>query len=88
MPAGMDEQHSDGRGEHAESAARAKRKSDLRTLRVLWVGLIMYFLIMLNGLRLADKVPYQALILGSLVNAGIIISGIVAIRRVRKRLKE
>ncbi len=62
------------------------RKSDSRKLRVLWIGLGMYFLIMLNAFRYASRVPYQIFIVGALFNGAIIVAYVVAMRRVYRRL--
>ncbi len=62
------------------------RKADIRRLRVLWIGLGMYFLIMLNALRYASLVPYQILIVGGLVNGMVIVAIVVAMRRVYRRV--
>ena len=63
-------------------------KADKSKLRVLWAGVCLYVLIMVNALRLAAQVPYQILILGGLVNIGVIVSFFVAINKVRKRMQE
>ena len=63
-------------------------RADKSRLRLLWIGLCLYFLIMINALRLAHQVPYQILLLGGLVNFAIIISIFVAINKVRKRIRE
>lgn len=70
----------------SEVSSSTSRASDRRRIRVLWIGLVLYFLIMLNALRYAYRVPYQILILGSLVNVAIILAIIVSIRRVYRRL--
>jgi hypothetical protein len=62
--------------------------ADKSRLRVLWIGLCLYLLIVLNAMRLTNQVPYQALVLGGLVNLGIIISIFVAISKVRKRMRQ
>ena len=59
-----------------------------RRIRVLWFGLGLYFLIMLNAFRYLNRVPYQILILGSLMNAGIIVAIIMAMRNAYKRLRQ
>jgi hypothetical protein len=62
-------------------------KQDKKRLRMLWVGFITYFLIMLNALRFATKVPYQIFILGALINMSIIVSIFVAMNKVRRRMQ-
>lgn len=64
----------------------ASRKRDVRRLRILWIGLGMYLLIMLNAMRLADAVPYQVLILGGAINLAILATIIISIKRIYKRL--
>jgi len=61
-------------------------KADKTKLRVLWAGVCLYVLIMVNALTLANKVPYQALIVGGLINAGIIVSMFVAMNKIRRRM--
>jgi hypothetical protein len=61
------------------------RKADGRRIRILWVGLGIYFLIMLNTLRFAYRVPYQVLVAGGLINLAIIAAIIVSMRRVYRR---
>lgn len=71
------------------NAGREKAdRADKSRLRVLWIGLCLYFLIMINALRLVHRVPYQILLLGALVNFAIIVSIFVAINKVRKRMTE
>jgi hypothetical protein len=76
-----------GNKETIEMTPKSERESDHRKVRVLWAVLIMYFLIMVNAFRYAYKVPYQILILASLVNAAIILSIIVTMRRIYKRIR-
>jgi hypothetical protein len=63
-------------------------KADKSKLRVLWAGVCLYVLIMVNAFRFAAQVPYQILILGALINIGVIVSLFVAINKVRKRMQE
>ncbi len=74
--------------EAGEVTPKSAKDADVKRLRVLWMGLGLYFLIMLNAVRYASRVPYQILIIGSLINAAIIVAIVVAIRRVNKRLKK
>ena len=73
--------------ETTEMTPKSAREGDHRKVRVLWAVLIMYFLIMVNAFRYAYRVPYQILILASLVNAGIILSIIITMRRIYKRME-
>jgi len=52
--------------------------ADKSKLRVLWGGVCLYFLIMVNAFRFATQVPYQILVLGALINFGVIVSLFVA----------
>jgi len=61
--------------------------SERRKLRWAWVGLGTYFLIFLNAIRYASRVPYQIFILGALLNAAIITVLILAMRRAYRRLR-
>ena len=68
------------------SETNYSRVADIRRVRVLWIGLALYFLILLNALRYVHSVPYQALVLGGLVIAAIIIAIVVSMRRVYRRI--
>jgi hypothetical protein len=70
----------------SEVSTASTRRADVRKIRVLWIGLGLYFLITLNALRYAREVPYQILILGALVNMAIVMAIIISMRRVYKRL--
>jgi hypothetical protein len=65
----------------------ARQEVDKAKLRVLWGGVCLYALIMVNAFRFAAQVPYQILILGALVNMSIVISLFVAINKVRRRMQ-
>jgi hypothetical protein len=60
--------------------------ADRRRLRLLWIGGGTYFLILINGLRFFAEVPFQIAILGTVVNAIILTTLIVTIRKVYKRI--
>jgi hypothetical protein len=66
-----------------DTAARADKKR----LKALWVGLSVYFVIMVVALQYATRVPYQFLALGGLLNMSIIICFFVAINKVRRRIR-
>jgi hypothetical protein len=75
-------------GTNESSTVREEEiKDDKRKLRMLWAGLAVYFLIMLNAIRLATQIPYQILIVGALINVGVIISIFVAMNKVRRRMR-
>jgi hypothetical protein len=50
-------------------------------IRLLWVGLVTYFLIFVNSARYLTSSPYQVVIVGSLINAGMITVFVVALRK-------
>jgi len=61
--------------------AASSKDAVVRRRRVLWVGLVVYFLIMLNAFRYVYVVPYQAVIAGSIVNMAIIVCLVQALKR-------
>lgn len=61
--------------------APSSKEAVVRRRRLLWVGLVVYFLIMLNALRYVYVVPYQAIIAGALANMAIIVSLVQALKR-------
>jgi hypothetical protein len=69
-------------------AVEEANRADKTKLRVLWVGVCLYILIVANSFRLATQLPYQALIVGGLVNMGIIISMFVAMNKIKRRMAE
>lgn len=69
-----------------EVLSTPSKSSDVRKIRVLWFGLVFYFLLLLNALRFVHALPYQLLILAALLNGAIIITIVVAMRRVYRRL--
>jgi hypothetical protein len=56
--------------------------ADRRRLRLLWIGGGTYFLILINGLRFFAEVPFQIVILGTVLNAMILTAFIVTISKV------
>lgn len=69
-------------------SSSSTKEEDVRKIRMLWIGLGTYLLIMLNALRYAHRVPYQILIGGGLINMAIVLAIIVAMTRVYRRLRK
>ena len=63
---------------------QASANSSRTRIYTLWGALVVYFLIMLNALRYASVVPYQAFIAGAIVNMAIIVSLVMALQRAYK----
>jgi hypothetical protein len=61
--------------------------AERRRIRLYWIGLGTYFLIFLNAIRFANRVPYQVFVLGALLNAAIIVGIFILIRRAYRRLR-
>ena len=61
--------------------------SERRRIRFYWIGLGTYFLIFLNALCFAGRVPYQVFVLGALLNAAMIVGIFILIRRAYRRLR-
>jgi hypothetical protein len=59
-----------------------------RRLRLCWVGLFTYILIAANATRFALRVPLWVLIVGEVVNLGVITALVVEIRRIRRKINE
>jgi hypothetical protein len=70
------------------SEVQDANKADKSKLRVLWACVCMYVLIMANSLRFATQLPYQILLLGGLLNMGIIISMFVAMNKIKRRMAD
>jgi hypothetical protein len=61
--------------------------ADRRKLRILWIGAGTYSLILLNGLRFFEELPYQVVLFGTAVNAALLIAFIMTIKKVSKRIR-
>lgn len=68
---------------HHQELIRLER----RRIRWYWVGVVLYSLIWLNGLRFARQVSYVVLILGALVNVAMLLGAIFLLRRSNLRLR-
>jgi hypothetical protein len=55
--------------------------NDKGRICLLWVGLVTYFLIFVNSARYLAIVPYQVLIAGALISAGMITAFVAALRK-------
>ena len=66
--------------------------SSSRNLKWLWLGVGLYTLIFLNGLRLgfanAGEVPLVGVIVGEVINGAILTTLILALRRAYKRVQQ
>ena len=74
-------------GKDSTAPKGESRGTTVRRIRMLWAGLIVYFLIMLNAIRFARVVPYQILILGGVINLAIIMTMVIALSRAYKKLR-
>lgn len=79
-------EHSEGK-DVDRVATKSTREADVRRIRMLWIGLGIYVSIVLNAFRYVHQVPYQALLLGFVINRAIIVMVIVVMRRIYKRLR-
>ena len=70
-----------------EGSDPSRQAADRRRLKILWGGLILYFLILLNSIRYLERVPYQAFIAAGFLNLAIMTSIGLAIRRTYRRLR-
>ncbi len=64
-----------------------RQHADIRKRRWLLVGAGLYFLAFLNCLSFAPRVPYQAVILGGVLNFAILTTFILLVRRVTLRIQ-
>jgi hypothetical protein len=74
-------QENEGSAEQSNSPIRR----DNLTIRLLWIGLAIYIVIVFNSVRYVRTVPYYALVSGSLINLATIFSFIYALGRNYKR---
>ena len=79
----MGKEHQDTNG----APSVPSRDAVVRRIRVLWVALIVYLMIILNAIHYAHSVPYQALIVGGIINMAIVVSLVLALQRAYKNLK-
>ena len=63
-------------------------KADKSKLRVLWAGVCLYVLIMVNALRLAAQVPYQGVALPLGHADHVLVEDVPAIRLCHRPLQE
>jgi hypothetical protein len=70
-----------------EAVRGAATRADKGKLKALWIGLSVYFVIIVVALQYARRVPYQFLALGGLLNMGIIICFFVAINKLRRQIR-
>jgi len=76
----------------SETQSQQSIDSDRRRLKGLWIGVGLYSLIFLNGIRLgfayAGKLPLVTIILGEALNGAILATFIVTLRKVQKRIHQ
>ena len=72
--------------EGAASSSAHTGPLNVRRARALWIGLVVYFLITLNAFQYAGRIPYQVFVIGALLNVAILLSFVVALTRVYKRV--
>jgi hypothetical protein len=75
-----------------QARSAADIESDRRRLKMLWMGVGLYSLIFLNSLRMGlanlGQLPLIAIILGECLNAGILATFILTLRKVYKKVQE
>jgi hypothetical protein len=59
-----------------------------RRIRLLWIGLGTYFLIFLNTVRFAHRVPYRLFVLGALFNMAIVTGIFILLRGAYRELNK
>ena len=70
-----------------QGASNYEATADKKRLKILWIGLGVYFVIMMVALQYATRVPPRFLGLCGLINMSIIICFFVAINKVRRRIR-
>lgn len=60
-------------------------RSDSVRIRLLWIGLVTCSLILLNDVRYVRSSPVYVVILGCLINAGLIFVFVVELKKIYKR---
>jgi hypothetical protein len=73
--------------EHNESSTPWIRRDTVR-IRLLWVGLITLCLILLNDIRYVKSSPLYVVVLGFLINGGLIFVFVLELRKLYRRLTE
>jgi uncharacterized integral membrane protein len=73
--------------EHNESSKPWIRRDTVR-IRLLWVGLITFCLILLNDVRYVKSSPLYVVVLGFLINGGLILVFVFELRKLYRRLRE
>jgi hypothetical protein len=79
-------------GDAPQQDSTASTEVDRRRLKLLWIGVALYSLIFLNGLRLglanAGELPLIGIILGEALNGAILTTFILTLRKVYKRVQQ
>jgi hypothetical protein len=58
-----------------------------KKIRWYWIGVVTYFLILLNAGRFAYQVRYEVLIIGAILNAVMIIGFVLLLRKSYRRIR-
>ena len=64
------------------------RRLKLRRIRLLWIGMATYSLILLNSVRYLHSFAYQILLIGALINGGILLTFILELRKAYRKLHD
>jgi hypothetical protein len=56
-----------------------------KRIRVLWAGFGLYFVIMSNGLRYANQIPWQIFVVASIVNMAMVMGFVILLRNEYKK---
>ena len=80
----MKNDHEIIRGESSGSWIR----KDFVRIRLLWVGLVTLCMILLNDFRYVKDSPIYVIVLGCLINGGLIVVFVLEIRKINKRLRD
>ena len=63
-------------------------RRDTVRIRLLWIGLVTCCLILLNDVRYVKSSPLYVIVLGCLINGGLILAFVFELRKIYKRLRD